>query len=256
MAPDEEVKRFWDGRAREQPAAGEVTHSDIWQRWLEIEMVKRYLKPSHRVLDTGCGNGYATRRYAPLVAEILGTDYSQEMIDRARMESADDRPRAGFERLDVLELGPERFGTFDVVISTRLLINLASWENQQRGLRNIGSVVRPGGHFLFVEGWAEGRAALNDARKAAGLGEMPKVWHNIDFEEKRTLDALAPQFEVADRRHFGVYDFVARLVHPLLVAPDPPKYDAKINEVAARLALDRQDCPQLSRVMFLVLRRR
>jgi hypothetical protein len=85
---------------------------------------------------------------------------------------------------------------------------------------------------------------------------MPKVWHNVDFVEARLLEALAPMFRVEERRHFGVYDFVARVVHPLLVAPEAPRYDARINQIAATLALDRQDCADLSRVVFLVLVRR
>jgi SAM-dependent methyltransferase len=49
------------------------------------------LKPGERVLDLGCGTGWATRVLARLVAEgpvgfgqVLGLDISDEMIARAR----------------------------------------------------------------------------------------------------------------------------------------------------------------------------
>jgi hypothetical protein len=42
----------------------------------------------------------------------------------------------------------------------------------------------------------------------------------------------------------------------MLVAPDAPTYEAKINEIGARLALDRQEFGEVSRVIFLVLERR
>lgn len=56
--------------------------------------------------------------------------------------------------------------------------------------------------------------------------------------------------------HFGVYDFISRVVHPLIVAPEQPQYNARINEVAAKLALNLRRFENLSRVLFLVLRKR
>jgi hypothetical protein len=63
-------------------------------------------------------------------------------------------------------------------------------------------------------------------------------------------------FTVAARRHFGVYDFVSRIVHPRAVAPESPVYDSAINRTAAQLAVHLQDFAGLSRVVFLALTRR
>jgi hypothetical protein len=39
-----EVKAFWDQRAADPSCdPAQVTHPDIWQRWLEIETIKRLL---------------------------------------------------------------------------------------------------------------------------------------------------------------------------------------------------------------------
>lgn len=253
---DAQVKAFWDDRARERSHDdSEVTHRDVWQRWLEIETIKEYLRPDDRLLDVGCGAGYSTRLVADRVREAVGVDYSEAMIERARAAAAGS-PRLRFEAGDVLGLGPEQFGRFDVAVSSRCLINLASWEDQQRAIRNIASVLQPGGRFLFLEGLEEGRARLNAVRQESGLPAMPKVWHNIDFVEDRLLRAVEPLFHVDARRHFGVYDFIARVVHPLLVAPEAPQYDSRINEIGAQLALHRQEFGEISRVIFLVLVRR
>ncbi len=253
---DSQVKAFWDERARERANDdSEVTHRDIWQRWLEIETIRQYLKPGDRMLDVGCGAGYTTRLVADCVREAVGMDYSEAMIERARA-AAGSASRLRFESGDVLALGPDRFGAFDVVLSSRCLINLASWEDQLRAIRNIASVLEPGGRFLFLEGIEDGRNRLNALRERSGLPAMPTVWHNVDFVEARLLAALDPMFHVEQRRHFGVYDFVARVVHPLLVAPEAPQYDARINQIGASLALQRQDFADISRVIFLVLVRR
>ena len=248
------IKRFWEDRAETPGVAdAEVTHADIWQRHLEIETIVTFINRTDRVLDVGCGSGYTTKRLAPHAAEVIGIDYSAAMIRRA---TADGATSPMFAVKDVLTLKPADFGLFDVVVSERCLINLAGWNEQRAALDNIATVLRPGGRFIFIEGGRQGRDTLNRQRETVGLATMPKVWHNVDFDETETLSYLARDFELQRRVPFGVYDFVARVVHPLLVAPASPAYDHRINEVAASLALRVEAFPELSRVFCLVLTRR
>lgn len=259
MQNTEKIKEFWDTRASaENVSEQQVTHRDVWQRWLEIEMIKKFVRPTDRMLDVGCGNGYTTRRLAPLVREIVGVDYSSEMVKRAGESEGPEgvSENITFQVQDVLALNPERFGMFDVALSERCLINLASREEQERAIANIASVIKPGGRFIFVEGSQQGRAGLNKMRRSVGLEEMAPVWHNLDFDEPSTLEYLDKFFSVEEKLHFGVYDFVARVAHPLIVAPKIPEYDSRINEVAAELALHSQEFGEISRVLFLVLRRK
>jgi hypothetical protein len=93
-------------------------------------------------------------------------------------------------------------------------------------------------------------------RAGMGLSEMAAVWHNVDFEETRLMPWLDRFFTVRARRHFGVYDFVSRVVHPMAVAPESPVYDSAINRTAAQLAVQLQDFGAVSRVVFLALERR
>jgi SAM-dependent methyltransferase len=250
------VKQFWETRAQDQTLTDvEATHQDVWQRWLEIETIKPYLRRDDRLLDVGCGSGYATRLLSPLVREAVGVDFSESMIARARAAAAG-RNGLRFEVGDVLTIDPQAFGEFDVALSVRCLINLESWELQQRALQNIARLVRPGGRFIMVEGLADGRRALNALRTSVGLSEMPTVWHNVDFEEATLMPWLDRFFTVADRRHFGLYDFIARVVHPMSVAPAAPVYDSPINRTGAQLAVTMQEFGAVSRVVFLVLERR
>lgn len=256
-----EVKSFWEEKAEQEDVSSErVTHKDIWQRWLEIRSISFYLNKKDRVLDVGCGNGYSTRIFNNLVNEIIGIDYSNAMITRARKETTEENPPARkkptFLQCDVLDLSPSFAGYFDTVISERCLINLTNFDEQKRAIENIASVLKTGGLFIFVEGSAEGRLNLNTEREKFGLPKMPPVWHNVDFHEKETLKYLRKSFILKDRRSFGLYDFLSRIVHPLMVAPKEPKYDARINEIAAKLSQDIQVFQNLSRVLFLVLKKR
>jgi SAM-dependent methyltransferase len=250
------VKSFWESRAADPSLdATQVTHPDIWQRWLEIETIKRLLWREAIVIDVGCGNGFSTKQLAPLVKRIVGIDQSEGMIRRAREESALPS-NASFLVADVLHLSPAQFGTFDVALTIRCLINLPDWETQQRALANVAGILKPGGLYIFVEGLGEGRASLNRLRKSVGLNEMPVVWHNLDFERERSLRFLHRWFTLERELGFGTYDLIARVVHPLLVAPEQPKYGARINEIAARVALERPADTLNSRVAVYCLRRR
>lgn len=65
----------------------EQHHSSIAEQTLR----SMELKPGERVLDLGCGTGWATRLLARLVADgqVVGLDVSDEMIRQARAESRD-----------------------------------------------------------------------------------------------------------------------------------------------------------------------
>lgn len=247
------VKDFWQNQAKNKAPSNKVTHRDVWQRTLEIEMIKLFLTKK-RAIDIGCGNGYTTKKITPFVEEIVGIDYSSEMINRAKKESA--HKNITYSVQDVLKLSPKNFGFFDIAISERCLINLESWSAQKKAIKNISSVLKKGGLFIFVEGLKEGRENLNYYRESVGLSKMPKVWHNFDFEEKKLLNFLSRDFIIEKKLHFGLYDFISRVIHPLLVAPYEPKYTSKINKIACYLALKKQELPALSRIIFLVLRKK
>src|ERR1051326_9226598 len=59
-------------------------HSDITDQTLAL----MGLKPSDRVLDLGCGTGWASRRLARVAAEVIGVDVAGEMLRRAERTSS------------------------------------------------------------------------------------------------------------------------------------------------------------------------
>ncbi len=91
--PDEQLQQEFNrwaeaGRGEEM----ESHHLSIAQQTIQL----MELKPGERVLDLGCGTGWATRLLARLVGEgpvgfgqVVGLDVSDEMIRRARSSSRD-----------------------------------------------------------------------------------------------------------------------------------------------------------------------
>jgi SAM-dependent methyltransferase len=98
-----------------------------------------------RVLDAGCGEGYLCRRLARLGARVTGVDFSKEMLAIAG-ERTD--PALGIrylhgncEHLDFLDAG-----SFDVVVSSMVLMDLA---DHQAALRGFYRLLIEGGILVF-----------------------------------------------------------------------------------------------------------
>ena len=93
QTPDEKLQQEFNRWA----AAGEGEkmerhHLDITEKTIRL----MNLRPGERVLDLGCGSGWATRLLARLVGEgpegfgqVVGLDVSDEMVRQAREASKD-----------------------------------------------------------------------------------------------------------------------------------------------------------------------
>ncbi|MBA3961278.1 MAG: ubiquinone/menaquinone biosynthesis methyltransferase [Chthoniobacterales bacterium] len=115
---------------------------DFWWRQRASAIV-RQLQPE-RVLDLATGSGdlaLTIKRHLPEV-EIIGADFSPEMLEMAR--------RKGLQHTivaDALALPfPDR--SFDVVTVAFGLRNMADWS---LALREMARVLRPGGHLLILD---------------------------------------------------------------------------------------------------------
>ncbi len=249
-----QVKAHWDAQAvRADLSDAAITHADGNQRLLEVEFALRDLPRGQRLLDVGCGNGHSTAQFAPYGAHITAIDYSEGMIERAR-RTYGHLANVTFQVQDVLNLKlPE--AAFDGAISQRCLINLTSWADQQKALANICRVIRPGGILILQEGTQQGRARLNEYRHRLGLSSMPPVPFNLDFDEELLWPWIRQSFYIVTIRRFGTYDLISRVVHPLLVSPAEPRYDARINEIARLVAAQLSVAEKLGREFSAVLRR-
>ncbi|MSW81631.1 MAG: methyltransferase domain-containing protein [Actinobacteria bacterium] len=234
-------------RYAEVAASGDhtATASDFLLRELEIDYAAGFVREGDRILDVGCGMGYAAIRYARDEAtRVTGLDYTKGMIDQAMQALAVEDPslasRVDFIHGSVVEL-PFADAAFDVVTSHRCLMALLDWELQQAALIEIERVLKPGGTLVLMEGTEEGLERLNALRGAVGLSVIPGDGRDrlltLKFREAELQEFLETRFELLERRGFGTYYLIGRVIHPLLVAPDAPRYDHPINEVARVMEL-------------------
>jgi len=241
-----------------------TTACDYNLRELEIETALGCIEDGQRVLDVGCGLGYALRQYAARRRiEGYGIDYAQNMIEGCRkLEQVQPGPRLGtvtFQQADVLKL-PFADGWFDVVTSARCLMALLDWERQKQALVEIARVLKPKGVLVLMEGTQEGLARLNEVRATFGLSAIEGSGRDrlctLKFNEADLLTFTADRYDLERVQRFGMYYFLTRIVHPLLVAPEQPRYDARINEIAREIARQIPDFMGLGHLVAFIFRRR
>src|SRR5438552_874859 len=143
---------------------------------MEIRQISRLIEEGDRVLDVGCANGYSTAMLAAQKkAHMRGVDYIPEMIDRARDRLAElEEKLAGtleFDVGDIMKLD-DPSAAYDKVIVIRVLINLGSWENQFRAMRECLRVLKPNGLLIFSEATIQGWRKLNAFRREWKLADI------------------------------------------------------------------------------------
>jgi demethylmenaquinone methyltransferase / 2-methoxy-6-polyprenyl-1,4-benzoquinol methylase len=137
----------------------------VWRRRAASRFRRVLRRTEARVLDLCCGTGDLTfalnrvredaiRDAGAHRMPIIGCDFAQPMIQRARKKSRGRRHASTFIIADALRL-PFEDQTFDLVSSAFGFRNLVNYE---QGLREIARVLKPDGQICILE-FSEPRGA-------------------------------------------------------------------------------------------------
>jgi demethylmenaquinone methyltransferase/2-methoxy-6-polyprenyl-1,4-benzoquinol methylase len=123
----------------------------LHHRWRERAADRAELEPGESALDVCCGTGdlaFELARRAGPHGRVIGSDFSERMLDLARAKQAD-RGVEGlrFEWADALDL-PYDDEAFDAVTVGFGVRNLADLE---RGIAEMTRVLRPAGRLVILE---------------------------------------------------------------------------------------------------------
>lgn len=250
LTPSEKLKDIYETIALTNDER--TTAADFHLRDLEIDFALEYIRDGDILLDVGCGPGVALTQYASKrKIKAYGIDYAENMIEFAKKRINEHLP-IYVQHASVLEL-PFDDNSFDIITSHRCLMALLDWELQCKALLEIRRVLKPGGKLILMEGTFDGLDRLNDYRQKFGLDMIEADGRDrlmtLKFREQQLLSFMESHYELLRTQRFGMYYFLTRIVQPLFVAPDKPRYDHKLNEIAKKIS---KIIPDFDRIGHLV----
>jgi ubiquinone/menaquinone biosynthesis C-methylase UbiE len=214
------VKEYWEGQALSYEGSHWASWGDHFMIDLEIENIGHHIHDNDSVLDVGCANGYSTlHQYQKhKLKSIVGLDFAENMVKEANNSKAKLSlgNEVSFEVGDIKKLRFEN-DTFDVVYTTRVLINLLTWPQQIEGIEECVRVTKEGGVTIFSEGFWEPLVLLNSLRALKQLA--PLVEHDFNRYLKKQkledyLNSKAYKYEVKD--FSSVYYLGSRFIRDLV----------------------------------------
>ena len=161
MRPGANMRRFWDGRARENPwffitNTLDYSQPDLEQFWASgeqdldmlLDKLGAELKPSHHVVEIGCGAGRMTRAIARRAGRVSALDVSPRMLEVAK-EQNPELDNVEWIAGDGTSLAGIPDEGADVCLSHIVLQHIPDPQVTLGYVREMGRVLRPGGLALF-----------------------------------------------------------------------------------------------------------
>jgi demethylmenaquinone methyltransferase/2-methoxy-6-polyprenyl-1,4-benzoquinol methylase len=140
--PADEVETMFDRIAPVYDLMNRVMTAGLDRRWRKLA-VQEVVWPGDRVLDACCGTGDLAVEAERRGGRVVGLDFSEQMLERARKKSG----TIEWVRGDALDL-PFADGEFDAATVGFGVRNL---DDLDRGLQQLARVLRSGGKIAILE---------------------------------------------------------------------------------------------------------
>ncbi len=231
-----DIKDYWERSGCGYDTANQVTPTsrDPYLAMLEEDNIVSQLRREYNALEIGCGDASHTVKYASYVRSIIGVDVSSSLakVAKERIESLKVN-NANVVTSSMLDLDKLYCaGSYDCIISQRVLINLPTWSLQQEMITKVHRLLAPKGILLLTEGFQDELDNLNDVRERLGLSRIKVVDYNHNMRRTRFERFVSKFFVTVDTRHYGLYLLLSRTINPLVAIPDEPKHNSDINKAA------------------------
>jgi demethylmenaquinone methyltransferase/2-methoxy-6-polyprenyl-1,4-benzoquinol methylase len=145
-----QVRGMFDRIAGVYDLMNSAMTAGLHHQWRERAVDRAEVGPGSDALDICCGTGdlaLALRRRIGPDGRVVGSDFSEPMLELARRKSGEEGLPVEFGWADALELpyGDQSFDALTIGFGARNLADL------DRGLAEMARVLRPGGRVVILE---------------------------------------------------------------------------------------------------------
>jgi len=137
------IRKMFASIATRYDRANTILSAGVHHLWRRRAVRRARVRRGQRVLDCATGTGDLAIAFRNAGAEVVGTDFTPEMIALARAKA----PSIRFEIADVTSL-PFSDDSFDVASIAFGIRNVA---DPAKGISEMARVVRPGGRVVVLE---------------------------------------------------------------------------------------------------------
>ena len=189
----EKEQNFWKAAAE---SYDEWISSDFQDQYeVNWNILTKYIAPTLRVLDVGCGPGDLSIRISQQCQAVWGVDVTPEMIEIADQKVAFEPANVCFQEADACDLPFENY-SFDTVMSVNAL---QAMTQPEKAILEMSRVLKPGGELLLIT-YCYGDPSFSDSESlinwAVKYGTQA-VWQS--FKLTQLVDLLQNNgFEVVE----------------------------------------------------------
>jgi ubiquinone/menaquinone biosynthesis C-methylase UbiE len=240
-----DIRRYWEDRAKNSPNSLQATTNDYFMREIEIRKLSEELlkisKDIKNVADLGCGDGLSTLSIAKNFPSIMfkGFDYSPSMIKIAKNRQQQwGISNVDFEEHDIIK--DKIDNSYNVMYTTRCLINLPSRLMQEEAIREIHCNLESDGVYIMIENFIDGHELFNNLRRDFDLPEIMVRDHNLYFDEKQLYDFVNNLFVIEKIENISsLYYVVSRIIYAKIckINNSVPDYFDIHHELASKLPM-------------------
>lgn len=170
----------------------EDTPYEKWTAFIDECMQEHQIVP-HIACDLGCGTGKMCTRFAERGIEMIGIDYSEEMLMVARENAAANNQNILYLMQDMSEF--ELYGTVDLIYSCCDSINyLLEEEELLSTFKWVNNYLEPEGLFIFdVNTRYKYESMLGDQTFAEQTEDAAYIWENY-FDQESGINEFIVNF--------------------------------------------------------------
>lgn len=166
-----------------------------WAKYLQQLLLEQGTNPTH-ILELGCGSGNVTLELLKLGYEVVGLDYSEEMLEIAEEKTEEFGNKIIYTQQDLREIDFEVY-EIDAVVSANDTFNyLVEIKDVKHVLEYLYPRLKKGGQLIFdISSPYKLENTLGNNTYGESFENMVYLWENFYDKKERILNMDINFFE-------------------------------------------------------------